>query len=403
MKKVAIVCPGGLPVPNVRGGAVETGIQQIVDVNEMEKRCDLTIYTPFDKDALEKSKEYKNTNFAFISKPYIAPFLILLTKCINKVARALNNKAPQLPVYFWYLKKVCVDIEKKSFDSVLVKNMPIYIEPLKPYVTGKLYLQIHNDMLNEKTYHARKILGLCDAIITNSEYIRQCVLRVDDSAFDKILINRNCTELERFDRNTLEISRIQEWKEKSQISPTDVVIIYSGRLNIEKGVMELIDAANMLPVESNFKLLLVGSKWYGKTTNDQFTKKLKSGIERLDAKVKLLGFVSYQEMPYVYAMADICVVPSQWEEPAGRVVLEAEVSGAALIISDAGGMKEYTLPDASITVPRGVHSVEDLAQALKELITDGQKRKNLAEKGHKFASSFTPERCFNEIMDALLK
>ena len=44
-KKVAVVSPGGLPVPNVCGGAVETGIQQIIEENEKHGWVDLTVYS----------------------------------------------------------------------------------------------------------------------------------------------------------------------------------------------------------------------------------------------------------------------------------------------------------------------------------------------------------------------
>ena len=65
-KKVAVVSPGGLPVPNVYGGAVETGIQQIVEENEKHGCVDLIVYSIWNEKAQKLASEYHNTRFVFI-------------------------------------------------------------------------------------------------------------------------------------------------------------------------------------------------------------------------------------------------------------------------------------------------------------------------------------------------
>ena len=59
--KVAIISGGKLPVPAVKGGAVETGIQQLVEQNEIYKNIELTVYSIYNDEAIIESKKYKNT------------------------------------------------------------------------------------------------------------------------------------------------------------------------------------------------------------------------------------------------------------------------------------------------------------------------------------------------------
>ena len=76
MKRVCIISPGILPVPAIRGGAIETLIMSLVKRNEIEQRMNLTVVSIDDGEAREVAKQYPHTDFRFI-----APF----TKLPNAV------------------------------------------------------------------------------------------------------------------------------------------------------------------------------------------------------------------------------------------------------------------------------------------------------------------------------
>ena len=63
--KIAIIGPQGLPVPAVKGGAIETLIDVITKENENKKTLNIDIYTVFDKDALKESHKYYKVNIFF--------------------------------------------------------------------------------------------------------------------------------------------------------------------------------------------------------------------------------------------------------------------------------------------------------------------------------------------------
>ena len=64
--KILMVTPGRLPVPAVGGGAVETLTELLLKYNEQYHLADITVLSLDEKQAFEKSKEYKNSNFFFL-------------------------------------------------------------------------------------------------------------------------------------------------------------------------------------------------------------------------------------------------------------------------------------------------------------------------------------------------
>ena len=66
-KKIAIICPAELPVPSVKGGAVETLIDHFLDENEKrgEQALEIIVYSVYDINAELESKKYKNVKFKY--------------------------------------------------------------------------------------------------------------------------------------------------------------------------------------------------------------------------------------------------------------------------------------------------------------------------------------------------
>ena len=62
-KKICILSPGVLPVPDVMGGAVERLITMIVQTNEIEHLFDITVVTCPSEEAIKLQKNYRYTHF----------------------------------------------------------------------------------------------------------------------------------------------------------------------------------------------------------------------------------------------------------------------------------------------------------------------------------------------------
>ncbi|MBI1318662.1 MAG: glycosyltransferase [Candidatus Hydrogenedens sp.] len=104
-----------------------------------------------------------------------------------------------------------------------------------------------------------------------------------------------------------------------------------------------------------------------------------------------------------YHAADICVVPSIWDEPFGMVALEAMAAGRPVCVSDTGGLRD--------TVEHGVSGLRfergnprALADALRRLLNDAALRRTLGEAARqRVEQQFTWDRIVGWNIEPLLR
>ena len=258
---------------------------------------------------------------------------------------------------------------------------------------------MHNDFLNKDIYHNRQIVNACDRIITNSEYIKKCVLTIEEAKQTKIFINKNCLEVERFYNVTKQEK--EQLMKKYNINSKNQIILFSGRMVPQKGIKELLYSIEKLPSDMNWKLYVIGSKWFSQNTKDAFQKEIMEISRKLGDKVEFIGFVQYNEIPIWDKVANVIVFPSIWEEPAGRVAIEAQAAGTPLIISDAGGIKEYVTQNSAIIVKRGQDFSENLAKEILKVLRDSKLKENMSKAGIENSRNYTVEHYYEEIIEEI--
>ena len=289
-------------------------------------------------------------------------------------------------------------MKEKQVDAILVKNTESYVEVLEK-CNIPLFFQLHNDFLNEKTYRANHIVDSCKGIIANSNYIATRIMTINNMKNRKVFINYNCNDNEKFKAENINHIILNEFKKKYEIKDESVKIIFVGRLTPQKGIKELIEALGLLPSGINWQLLVVGSKWFSSKSHSMYEKELENLAEKYKDKIVFLGYLNHNEVPLAYNCSNIAVVPSIWDEPAGRVVLEAEAAGLPLIVSDAGGISEYTNEQCAIIIKRGDDFVYCMKEALLRLINNREECESRGKEGERIANKFTMERYYNEIID----
>lgn len=89
-------------------------------------------------------------------------------------------------------------------------------------------------------------------------------------------------------------------------------------------------------------------------------------------RVHLLGAVKSSQMPAVYALSDVVVVPSVWPEPFPLVVLETLAAGKPLIASNVGGLPETVGLGAGRLVAPADEAA--LGEAMKDFLDAGTRR-----------------------------
>ena len=66
MKTIVFVVPPYLPVPSVSGGAIESLVTQIIDINEEKKHANIIVFSPFNVNAEKEQRKYSYTKFLIL-------------------------------------------------------------------------------------------------------------------------------------------------------------------------------------------------------------------------------------------------------------------------------------------------------------------------------------------------
>ncbi len=149
---------------------------------------------------------------------------------------------------------------------------------------------------------------------------------------------------------------------------TDVVFLFIGRLNRDKGVIDLASAfAAVAEAHPNIRLLMVGPD------EENLEQEMLQLVSRCTDKIRFVGFASNPQ-DYMSA-ADVLCLPS-YREGFGNVILEAAAVGIPAI-----GSRIYGVVDAIAEGQTGLlfeaRNVAALASCLELMATDGDSRRRL--------------------------
>ena len=125
--------------------------------------------------------------------------------------------------------------------------------------------------------------------------------------------------------------------------------------------------------------------------------KLKEFIQKLGLtdNVKLLGYVSDEELSWLYSNCTCFVYPSLYEG-FGLPVLEAMGMGAAVITSNTTSLPEVAADAAHYVNP---FDELDILKALEKLAQDNEYRKQLKRKANVQAKKFSWEKSASKVID----
>jgi len=177
-------------------------------------------------------------------------------------------------------------------------------------------------------------------VIVCTEFMKEEVNRYFNCPTDKVDVIYNGVDASKF-RFEWTAEERKVWRGKLA-NADEKIVMYVGRFVREKGIHVLLNAASVvLANEPKTKFVIVGGgnreqlekfvNWYG-----------------LKDKVLFTGFMANRSLHQLYRCADVAVFPSLYE-PFGIVALEGMAAGAAVVASDAGGLKEVVLHDETGT------------------------------------------------------
>ena len=268
---------------------------------------------------------------------------------------------------------------KLDYDAIIVENMTglanaIINEAEKKSSRSRYFFHIHNNIDMYRSPAEIKSLkdkGVC--FISVSKYIENEIRRSVPNACVSVLYNGVDKKL----MNREHKNNRSELRKRYDVPETATVILYSGRIIAEKGVYELVHAFNKYITkcpDSKLFLVLAGGGIGEGGKRTRYEKKVLLELDKVHENTRLLGWIPYDRISEIYAMADALVVPTLTEEPFGMVVLEGMAMGLPIITTANGGIPEV-LEDEEGSLKLSVEKMtEELVGIFKQ--ADEEKYRN---------------------------
>ena len=183
---------------------------------------------------------------------------------------------------------------------------------------------------------------LSDKIICVSNYIKELRLQNKIDAPEKqfLLGLGTCGGIDTknlFNPDLVEPAIKNTLQEKYELSNCDFVIGFVGRLVRDKGVVELIDAFNIVKEQNpdkSIKLLIIGNPETRNRLPEATLEIIKSTRD-----IVYTGHVPHENMPALYLCMDCLVLPS-YREGFGMCNIEAQAMGIPVLTSFSTGSRD---------------------------------------------------------------
>ncbi len=226
-------------------------------------------------------------------------------------------------------------------------------------------------------------------VLAISEATRQDIISVIGTPAKRVTVTHLGVDLDRFRPDAAQ-SRIGEIKARYGIHQPSVLFV--GKLEPRKNLPVLIEAFSSIAQEfPEHQLVLAGNPgWDYETIYEAATR------TPCAERIRFTGFVGEDDLPMLYAGADLFVYPSSYEG-FGFPVLEAMACGAPVITSDVSSLPEVAGDAGLLIDPR---DVDALAMAMRRVLADSELRQQMRARGLEQARRFTWEETAQHTVEA---
>ncbi len=362
--KILFVLPYySLPIPAVKGGAVETLLTILLEENEKKALFEFVFIAPSDT----------------YSKTYYSHSVVYLLDRNNNNYNYDSNAAK------------IADAEKADF--VIMEGAALRLDGCFRNIISKekLAIHIHSEFERKGIY-----LDSFGVSISPSNFIAERWNGKNSCNTSETFVLYNAIDQQLFERK-INRQEFLECREKMGFDEKDFVVLYCGRLIKEKGVKELVESILLLKNEK-IKLLIIGSDSFANGNQGDYASSLLKMVENSNI-VTYLGYIPNNELYKWYQSCDIQAVPSLWEEAFGLVAVEGMYSGLPIIYTDSGALPEIIPPNAGEVIFRRGNIKKQICDKILYLKNNPSIVGKMAEVGKKEAVKYTSQDYYKRFVE----
>jgi glycosyltransferase involved in cell wall biosynthesis len=172
-------------------------------------------------------------------------------------------------------------------------------------------------------------------------------------------------------------------------------ILYVGNVKPHKNIPALLDSFAALHSEnSDIVLVFAGGSCLRDSALSEQCRKL-----RIQEAIRDLGQLAEPDLVAAYNAAELVVLPS-WYEGFGFPALESMACETPVVVSNGGALPEV-VGDAACVFD--LARPEELTEAMRGLMGDSEKRRQLIEKGKRRSASFSWQKTGQQTLDVYEK
>ena len=404
---IVLLMPQKLPVPAVKGGAIEELVTTLLQINETNPHARFVVVSITDPAAVACSLHFQHTVFYYFNNSrclnrkvrltfYWSYFVLLLQRLFNRLLlRPIFHKKIE-----WInpLDTQCSKIMKMEHATKLVfegRQSPLsFPKSIKNVGRKNAFMHVHNVFAAPENW-----ITACPNILA----VSRCALKeyVGASVFSSVKrVVWNGIDVKRFSIR-VPSSEIQRRKNELNICEGSFVILYCGRISIEKGVIQLIDAFEALG-QGPFVLILVGSSYAKDTNLENAYFDLVKRRSQANDRIIMTGYIDNNDLPSFYQLADLVVIPSICKDAAPLVTIEAMAARVPIVATKTGGIPEYLGANCAEFVEVSPSLADDLKDGILKLYKNKSRRDELVNKTTTRIASFTSECFYFRFINAIL-
>ncbi|KAA6451861.1 glycosyltransferase family 4 protein [Bacillus swezeyi] len=211
-----------------------------------------------------------------------------------------------------------------------------------------------------------------DATIVANNWLKNVLTNEFSVSDEQITIHHYGYDIDHF---------LNRMKTKSDDIPqTDKkIILFAGRLIENKGVHYLLSAlAQLKEIRHDWECWIVGE-------GDKMAG-LRIQCDQLGLNDDVIFMKNRDDVPYLMSLADLFVLPSLLENQP-LAVIEAQIAGVPVIVSDAGGLPEIVNHEVTgLVAAKG--DVNAISSYMNQLLEDDGLRKTLGSNAREFALEY---------------